>query len=89
MTNAANNAFRSATEWGSAIRQGEISCLELLDLYIARIEEYNTAVEKVVCLEIEKDRQAAVAAEHRIARGYPPGHRHGIPMHVKEAYNII
>jgi len=89
VTNAANNAFRSATEWGSAIRQGEISCLELLDLYIARIEEYNTAVNAVVCLDIEKAREAAVAADHRIARGEPLGPLHGIPMTVKEAFDIV
>ena len=89
MTNAANNAFRSATEWGSAIRQGEISCLELLDIYIARIEEYNTAVNAVVCLDIEKAREAAVAADHRIARGEPLGPLHGIPMTVKEAFDIV
>ena len=39
--------------------------------------------------DIEKAREAAVAADHRIARGEPLGPLHGIPMTVKEAFDIV
>ena len=36
--------YSSATELADKIRKKEIGCLEILDLYLGRIEKYNDAL---------------------------------------------
>ena len=40
--------FRSATQLADSIRLKEISCLELLDLYLDRVERYNPALNAII-----------------------------------------
>ncbi len=50
--------FRSATELASAIRRGEISSVELLNIYLERIERYNSDINAVVAIDTEAARAA-------------------------------
>ena len=40
--------FRSATKLAADVRKKKIGCLELLELYLARVEKYDGALNAVV-----------------------------------------
>jgi Asp-tRNA(Asn)/Glu-tRNA(Gln) amidotransferase A subunit family amidase len=50
--------FRSATQLAAAIRRKNIGCLELLDLYLARVERYDGRLNAVVVRDFERARAA-------------------------------
>jgi amidase len=81
-------AFSSATELSKEIRDRRIGCLELLDFYLARAERYNPALNAIVVWQIEQARDRARAADAAWARGECWGPLHGVPMTVKESFNI-
>jgi amidase len=80
--------FRSATDAVQAIRRKELSSRELTETLLARIEAVNTAVNAVVELRSEAALQEAVAADEAIARGYAAGVLHGVPMTIKDSFNV-
>jgi amidase len=81
-------AFRSATELAADIRARRIGCRELLDHYVARIERYNPALNAVIAMDLERARRRADEADAALARGENWGPLHGIPMTVKESYDV-
>ena len=64
-----NIALRSAADQADAIRTGEISATELLDLTIERYERLNPAINAVVATQLEVARDRASAADEATARG--------------------
>jgi amidase len=81
--------FRSAKHLAGAIRRKQIGCLELLDLYLARGEKYNPALNAIIATDFEGARQRARAADDALARGAPCGPLHGVPMTIKESYDVM
>ena len=81
-------AFASATELVAAIKSKEISSLELTDLYIERIEKLDGEINAVVVHDFERGREAAIAADTSLAKKIDLGPLHGLPMTIKEAYDI-
>jgi len=81
-------AFRSAGELAQAIREGEISSLELTDFYIERIERLDTEINAVVVRDFARARDAARQADADLAAGKGDGALHGVPMTIKESYDI-
>lgn len=82
------DAYSSAVELARAIRAREVSSLELTELYIERVEKYDSQINAVVVHDFERGREAAVAADEALARGDQVGPLHGVPMTIKEAYNV-
>ncbi|HJU15317.1 MAG TPA: amidase [Stellaceae bacterium] len=82
------HAFASASRLAGEIRDRRIGCLELLDFYLARAERYNGALNAIVAWQVERARERARAADAALARGEVWGPLHGIPMTVKESYNV-
>ncbi|MDE0366971.1 MAG: amidase [Gammaproteobacteria bacterium] len=80
--------FSTATELAAAIRQKEVSSLELTDMYIDRIERYDRRINAVVVHDFERGRAAARAAAAALARGVDTGPQHRVPMTVKAAYKV-
>jgi amidase len=80
--------FRAATELAAAIRRKKLGALELLDLYIARVEKYDGRLNAVVVRDFERARARARAADTALARRRPWGPLHGVPMTVKESYDV-
>jgi amidase len=78
-------AFLAAKRLVALIRRGEIGCLELLDHYIARIEKHDPRINAVVVRDFERARKRARALD-RIGGAIGP--LHGVPMTVKESYDI-
>ncbi|MBT3426033.1 MAG: amidase [Gammaproteobacteria bacterium] len=81
-------AFKSAVELASAIAAKQVSSLELTDMYISRVESIDPEINSVVVKDFERGRQAARAADAAVAEGKPLGPLHGVPMTIKEAYDI-
>ena len=59
----------SATKLAAAIRSGELTSRDLLELYLDRIERLNPPVNAVVTLDAERARAEADRADAEAARG--------------------
>ena len=57
-------------------------------MYIERVESIDPEINAVVVKDFERGREAAIAADVVVASGAPLGPLHGVPMTIKEAYNI-
>jgi len=81
--------FRSATQLAAMIRKRTIGCLELLDLYLSRIERYNPKLNAVIAMDVEGARRRARAADRALAKKTARGPLHGVPMTIKESFNVV
>jgi amidase len=80
--------FQSATDAAHAMSRGEISSRELTELLLARIDAVNPALNAVVELRREAALREAAAADEAIARGDDLGALHGVPMTIKDSFNV-
>ena len=81
--------FRSAKQLAAAIRRKKIGCLELLETYLARVERYNPALNAVIATDLDGARKRARAADRALARKAIWGPLHGVPMTIKESYDVV
>ncbi len=80
--------FGSATSLVRALRQHKISSLDLLNAYLARIDKLNPSINAVVVQDRRAARAQARKADEDAARGAWHGPLHGLPMTVKEAFDL-
>jgi amidase len=85
---AAALPFRSACALAAAIRSRRIGARELLDLYLDRIARHDPAINAVVVLDRDRARKQARAADRALARGTLWGPLHGVPMTIKESFDV-
>jgi amidase len=81
--------FRTAKELAADIRRKKIGCLELLDLYLERVAKHNPSLNAIIATDIEGARKRARAADRALARKQPWGPLHGVPMTIKESYDVV
>lgn len=81
-------AFKPAIELADLIRSGKISSVELTQFYIDRIERYDEKINAVVVRDFERALEAAKAADQALAGGNVNGPLHGLPMTIKESFDI-
>ena len=81
-------AFVDAISLVARVKNGEISSRELLEHYLSRVERINPDINAIICTQLEKARARADEADAALARGEDWGPLHGLPMTVKESYNI-
>jgi amidase len=79
--------FRTATELVALLQARQVSAVELLDRAIARIEAHDGKLNAVVVRDFERARAAAAEADTALARGERRPLL-GVPMTVKEAFNV-
>jgi amidase len=80
--------YQSASRLCALIRERKVGCLELLDHYLDRIERYNGVINAVVWMDKRAARRRARLADAALANGESWGPLHGLPMTVKEAYDL-
>src|SRR5688572_9972943 len=80
--------FQSATDAAQAVRRKELSSRELTEMLIERIEAVNPALNAVVELRREGTLQEALAADEVVSRGDATGPLHGVPMSIKDSFNV-
>jgi amidase len=70
------------------LRSRKIGCLELLDAYLNRVDRFNPAVNAVCVLDAERARKRARAADRALGHRETWGALHGVPMTVKESFDV-
>lgn len=80
--------YRTATDLAAAVRARQITARELLELHLARIDRFNPALNALVVDGREAARRRADEADEALARGTLWGPLHGVPVTVKEAFDV-
>src|ERR1700720_1109913 len=80
--------FKSAVEIARLIREREVRAVEALEHFLARIEKYNPTLNAVIWLDARRAAERARAADAALAKGEVWGPLHGVPMTIKESYNV-
>jgi len=78
----------TARAQAAALRAGEISATELLELHLDRIEERNPELNAIVSLDAERARAWAAVADQAQASGEQTGPLHGLPFAVKDTHAL-
>lgn len=81
-------AFASATDLAAGLRAGRHGSRELLEMYLDRVETLDGRLNAVVVRDFERARAAADAADAVMRRGELLGALHGLPMTVKESFDV-
>ncbi len=81
--------FCSAKQLASVIRRKKVGCLELLDLYLDRIDRYNSRINAIIFMDIEAARKRAKKADEALTKGDVWGPLHGVPMTIKDSYDVV
>ena len=80
--------FETAVSLAAKLRRKELGSEELTRYFISRIEKYDGKLNAVVVRDFERALEAARAADAALARGEALGPLHGLPMTIKESYDI-
>jgi amidase len=79
--------FKSATEAADLVRRKQVSSRELTESVLARIETVDPSVNAIVELRAEAALEEAEAADEAVPDAVR-GPLHGVPITVKEAFNV-
>lgn len=85
---ASELCLRPATEQADAVRNGEVTAVQLLDAVLARVDAHNDAINAVVITQIDDARRRASALDQAFERGEELGPLHGVPVTIKEAFDL-
>jgi len=80
--------FASAVEASKAIRRGEISSVELTEHILKRIDKYNPSLNAIVTLLEDEALARARKADEAAAKGEWWGAFHGVPVTVKDTFEM-
>jgi fatty acid amide hydrolase len=78
----------SARELAATIARGDVSAVEAVDAYVARIEEVNPKLNALVCPRFEEARAEARLADEKRRQGGALGPLHGVPVTIKECLDL-
>src|SRR5258708_3138571 len=81
-------AFASAKKLASLVRRKKIGCVELLDLYLNGVARLNPKINAVIVLDDKRARERARKADRAAAKRDWWGPLHGVPMTVKESFDV-
>jgi amidase len=87
MTQSSIDGFSTASQMLQALRQRQLSAVELLELHQHRIERYNPRLNAIVIACFEQARAAAEAADAVRTRGADAALL-GLPITLKESINV-
>ena len=80
--------FQSATAIVRAIRDGELSARAALEHFLERVDRLNAPLNAIIHQVRDQARGRADAADRARAAGAPLGPLHGVPMTIKESYQL-
>jgi len=78
----------SASQLAKLIQERKVSASEVLEAHITRAERYNPKIGAVVYFDLERARQKAKEADEAISKGERWGPLHGVPMTVKDTWDV-
>jgi len=80
--------FQSATSLAEAIRKKQVSSSEVMEAHLAHIQRANPPINAIVRVLAETAREEARRADQAVARGDSLRPFHGVPMTVKDAWEV-
>ncbi len=80
--------FGSASALAAAFRAGKVSSVELLKAYLERVDRFNPGLNALVVDNRAAALKAARAADRARERGTTLGPLHGLPISVKESFDL-
>lgn len=83
-----NLCFEPAHRLADLIRQRKIGSLELLKLFLERRARLDGDINAICVLDEAVARKRAIAADRALAKGVTWGPLHGVPMTVKESFDV-
>lgn len=81
-------ALGSVQQQSAALSSGRLSAVELVDTYLARIDQLDGKLHAYIEVYAKDARMAAEAADRAIRSGHAVGPLHGIPIAVKDLVEI-
>jgi fatty acid amide hydrolase len=78
----------TASELVQKIKSGELSAEAVTEAHIRRIEEVNGRLNAVIVPLFDEARTRAVEADRELKNGGPVGPLHGVPVTIKEQYDV-
>ena len=81
-------AYAGVAELANRIRRRDLSPVEVLDHFIARIEALNPALNALVIFEFDEARDRARRAEGALTSGEKIGPLHGVPTAMKDCFDF-
>lgn len=82
------SALASATDLAASIRAKKVTSVELTEAYRTRIATHNPALNAVIYTDWDRALEQARARDAHLLRGEACGPLHGVPMTIKEAFDI-
>jgi amidase/aspartyl-tRNA(Asn)/glutamyl-tRNA(Gln) amidotransferase subunit A len=80
--------FLPATELAARIRRRDLSPVEVVEVYLRRIEARNPVVNAYTLVLADQAMEAARAAEAAVMSGQPLGPLHGVPVGIKDLDDV-
>ena len=84
-----NLASLSATNLITALKERQISSVELLDFYFERYTRLNPQVNAIVTTDFDNARKKAISSDTARAKGEDWGPLHGLPMTIKDNIEVV
>jgi amidase len=81
-------AFQSAIDIAARIRNRELSAVECLEYFRKRVERFNPKLNAIVVFGWERAGKRAKEADCALAKKESWGPLHGVPMTIKESYDL-
>jgi amidase len=81
-------AFAPATEQLRLLEGGKIGAAELLELYLDRVDRFNPTYNLVVAFDRDRARAAARDVDSQRASGDPLGPLAGLPITIKDSFEV-
>ena len=80
--------FENAHEILKKIKQKEVSAQEVLESFLKQVEAVNPSINAVVALDAERALEKAKKADKKTASRSKLGSLHGLPMTIKDAFEV-
>jgi amidase len=85
---SAELAYTSATEIAARIRLRDLSAVEVMDTFLARIEARDRSLNAFVFRAFDEARERARAADRAVSSGAALGLLHGVPTAMKDLFDF-
>lgn len=81
--------WKSATEIAALIRARKTTAVDVLEHFLARVDRFNPKLNAIIWEDRARARARAKAADAALDKGEIWGPLHGVPMTIKESYDVI